>query len=58
MLWEYVVYEMRKGLFGRVKERKLRVFDIRSDADRFVTNYRKFNPDATIRIEQRLPWWV
>lgn len=57
MGWEYVVYEMRKGLFGRTKERRLRVFIDRSDADRYVVNYHKLNPDAIIRIQQRLPWW-
>lgn len=50
---EYVVYEMRKGFFGRTKERKLRIFDDRGDADEYVTNYRKLNPDAIIRIQQR-----
>ncbi|WP_167686520.1 hypothetical protein [Paenibacillus polymyxa] len=44
---------MRKGFFSRTKERKLRVFDDRNDADEYVTNYRKLNPDAIIRIQQR-----
>ncbi|KJK28475.1 hypothetical protein CPY53_04285 [Paenibacillus polymyxa] len=55
--WEYVVYEMYKGLFGRTKERRLRVFNDRTDADGYVTNYLKLNPDAIIRIQQRVPWW-
>ncbi|WP_151259625.1 hypothetical protein [Paenibacillus polymyxa] len=55
--WEYVVYEMCKGRFGRTKERRLRVFDERTDADRYVTNYLKLNPDAVIRIQRRVPWW-
>ncbi|MGG4217525.1 hypothetical protein ABEW32_04745 [Paenibacillus jamilae] len=55
--WEYVVYEMRKGLFGRTKERRLRVFNDRTDADGYVTNYLKLSPDAIIRVQRQLPWW-
>ncbi|UMR34013.1 hypothetical protein MJ749_15055 [Paenibacillus polymyxa] len=54
--WEYAIYEMYKGLFGRTKERRLRVLNDRTDVDEYVTNYLKLNPDAIIRVQRQLPW--